>query len=74
MASYRVTVSAGKCLRLDHLYDPAHDVHAQMGHYWWFWLPNYYSNGGSIRRGSAVCDHNFKWLCFWVAVTFWRTK
>lgn len=74
LARYRMSVMVGKAARLDHLYDPAHDTYARMGHYWWFWLPFHHWNGGSFKAGSVCVDHSFKWLCFWVTVTFWRTK
>lgn len=69
---YRLSVMAGKASRIDHLYDPLHDTSARMGHYWWFWLPFFNSNGGSIKAGSACIDYSCKWLCFWVSVTLWR--
>lgn len=72
MSCYQMSVMVGKASRLDHLYDPSHDHYARMGHYWWFWLPYYYNNGGSMRKGDVCCDHSFKWLCFWMSVTFWR--
>ena len=74
IAKYRPSIMFGKCLRLDHLYDPSHDMHAKCGHYWWFWLPYYYNNGGSIRKGSACVEHSFKWLCFYMNVYLWRVK
>lgn len=70
--NYRPSVILVKAARLDHLYDPEHDEDARMGHYWWFWVPYYHNNGGSIRSGSACVDHNIKWLCFSLSLTFWR--
>jgi len=44
------------------------------GFYWWFWMPQYQSNGGKFKKGQCV-DVSVFWLCFSLGLIFWpQTK
>jgi hypothetical protein len=45
----------------------------KFGFYWWFWLPFFKSNGGSLRRRECV-DIGVNIFCFWAGVTFWPIR
>lgn len=70
LRNYTFTVSrgiAGRIAKDDIIED---FENSRYGFYWWFWLPVYMSNGGSIKRREVV-DISVSFLCFWCGVILW---
>ena len=45
----------------------------RFGRYWWFWLPNLFTNGGRFNAGETT-DIVLQWLCFSLSLTVYTRR
>jgi len=69
---YRMTISKGIAGRVKSSDNIEDFENPRYGFYWWFWVPDFSSNGGSKKRREVI-DISANWLCFWFGLIFWPT-